>query len=161
MDAADATELSPAECLVRLRPATWGRVALSMRTIAMVVPMPVQVVDDRLLFVTAGGSTFDRAVQEQAISIQVEGREDVDDVGLTLWSVVVSGICLPGEDPSEATAGRPILIDESVAPRRVRWNALPFSLVQGWRAPLPSYAGPLPADSALGACSHPQGSHGR
>ena len=75
MDAVGAMELSAADCLSRLRSARWGRVALSMQTIAMVVPVPVRVVEDRVVFTTVCGSAFDRAVQGQPISVQVEGRE--------------------------------------------------------------------------------------
>lgn len=129
MDAAGAVDLSPAQCLVRVRSSTWGRVAISIRTIAMVIPVPIRTVDDRVVFSTARGSVFDRAVQEQAISIQAEGLESAGGIDDLLWSVVVSGICrqapAPGPDGEHG---------------RVRYNALPFSMVQGWRSPLPGSA---------------------
>jgi len=135
MDAVGARELSPAECVIRLRAASWGRVALSMQTIAMVIPVPVRGVEDRIVFATARGSRFDRAVQGQPISIQVEGREPAPDDGELLWSVVVSGLCLPyGHDLPAPSSDR----GQGAAPERERWNAVPFSLVQGWRAPLPA-----------------------
>ena len=129
MDTVDARELSPAECASRLRSASWGRVALSMQTIAMVIPVPVRVVEDRVVFATVRGSTFDRAVQGQPISVQAEGREPGPDGVELLWSVVVSGICLP--DPSDGAGA------DGGPPGADRWNAVPFSLVQGWRAPVP------------------------
>jgi len=101
-----------------------------MQTIAMVIPVPVRVVEDRVVFATARGSSFDRAVQGQPISVQVEGREPGLDGAELLWSVVVSGICLPDPPSDDAGAGG--------APEPDRWNAVPFSLVQGWRAPLPA-----------------------
>jgi hypothetical protein len=141
MDAAGAVDLSPAQCLVRVRSSTWGRVAISIRTIAMVIPVPIRTVDDQVVFATARGSVFDRAVREQAISIQAEGLEsadgDVDGDGADLlWSVVVSGICRAAPDPGTD--------DEQ---GRLRYNALAFSMVQGWRSPLLGSAGPPPTDS--------------
>jgi len=123
MDAVGAMELSAADCLSRLRSARWGRVALSMQTIAMVVPVPVRVVEDRVVFTTVCGSAFDRAVQGQPISVQVEGREPAGGDGELLWSVVVSGICGP---------------DVRAPGAAERSNAVPFSLVQGWCVRLPS-----------------------
>jgi nitroimidazol reductase NimA-like FMN-containing flavoprotein (pyridoxamine 5'-phosphate oxidase superfamily) len=128
MDAVGVRDLSPAECLARLRSATWGRVAISMHTIALVVPVPVVVVEDRVVFATARGSTFDRAVHDQPISVQVEGREPGPEDGELLWSVVLSGVCVPGERPPVPVGA---VADD------VRWNAVACSLVQGWRAPLP------------------------
>jgi len=143
-------ELSPAECVNRLRSASWGRVALSMQTIAMVIPVPVGVLGDRVVFATTRGSTFDRAVQGQPISVQAEGREPGPDGRELLWSVVVSGICLPDEPallpagllPSSDLAGVRAGVVAG-APERDRWNAVPFSLVQGWSAPVPPRPAPL------------------
>jgi hypothetical protein len=100
-----------------------------MHTIALVVPVPVVVVEDRVVFATARGSTFDRAVHDQPISVQVEGREPGPDDGELLWSVVLSGVCVPGEPPAPPVGK---------AEDALRWNAVPCSLVQGWRAPLPA-----------------------
>ena len=136
MDAAGAVELSPGQSLARVRSSTWGRVAISIRTIAMVVPVPIRTVDHRLVFATAWGSAFDRAVQEQAISIQAEGLESTPGADDLLWSVVVSGICRPFTDP--APAAPPL----ELAGDGFRYHALPFSIVQGWRAPLPPLTPP-------------------
>jgi len=117
-----------------------------MQTIAMVVPVPVRVVEDRVVFITSRGSRFDRAVQGQPISIQVEGRERTPVDGELLWSVVVSGICIPDDQvpASAGTASSPAL-DEVMAEasERRRWNTVPFALVQGWRAPLPRWPEPV------------------
>jgi hypothetical protein len=131
MDTAGAVELSPAQCLIRLRSSTWGRVAISMKTIAMVIPVPILALDDRMVFATVWGSTFDRAVQEQAISIQAEGLESAPGTGDLLWSVVVSGICVPDTDPGLLSPRA-----DTGEQERARFNSVPFSLMQGWRAPL-------------------------
>lgn len=136
MDAVGAMELSPAECASLLRSACWGRVAISMQTIAMVIPVPVRVVEDRVVFATARGSRFDRAVQGQPISVQVEGREPALDDGELLWSVVVSGICAPDRnDDADGDAGGEGDGEPDAAVHRV--NAVPFSMLQGFRAPMP------------------------
>jgi hypothetical protein len=91
-----------------------------------------------MLFSTIQGSTFDRAVQESAISIQVEGQE-ADGAQDLLWSVVVSGICEPDFD-AESHAEFDAEFDagfDAHASARSRVNAVPFSLLQGWRAPMP------------------------
>ena len=145
MDAVGTTELSPAECLTRLRSTTWGRVAISMRAIAMVVPVPVLVFDDRVVFATMRGSAFDRAVQEQPVSIQADGEEAGPDDDHLLWSVVVSGVStsreprLPRAGPAPEPAPPSTSGAEAAA---VRWNAIPVSVIQGWRAPMPHRPGP-------------------
>jgi len=147
MDAVGTTELSPAECLTRLRSTTWGRVAISMRAIAMVVPVPVLVFDDRVVFATTRGSAFDRAVQEQPVSIQADGEEAGPDDDHLLWSVVVSGVST-SRAPRPLRAGPvPEPAPEPAPPgagvaAAVRWNAIPVSVIQGWRAPMPHRPGP-------------------
>jgi hypothetical protein len=139
MDAVGAMELSPAQCLIRLRAATWGRVAISMQTIAMVIPLPVLVVDDCVVFATTPGSRFDRAVAGQPISVQVEGHEtSLEDPGEMVWSVVVTGVCDRDEPrrPRPGPVGEPVSASGAAA---LRWNAVRCSMVQGWRAPVPSW----------------------
>jgi hypothetical protein len=138
MDSAGAEELSPAQCWARLQSATWGRVATSIQTIAMVVPVPMTVLKDRIVFATDRGSSFDRAVQEQAISVQAEGAEPGEGCAMMFWSIVVSGICVPELD-SEALLAQ---ISAAGSAERPRLNCVPFSLMQGWRAPLPSQSAP-------------------
>jgi hypothetical protein len=137
MDAVGTTQLSPAQCLTRLRSTTWGRVAISMRAIAMVIPVPVFVVDDRVFFATVRGSTFDRAVQEQPVSIQAEGEEAGPDDSHLLWSVVVSGVSTPRELRPPRAGSAPELPPGPEAADAMRWNAIPVSVIQGWRAPMP------------------------
>lgn len=143
MDAVGTMELSPAQCLTRLRSTTWGRVAISMRAIAMVIPVPVFVVDDQVVFATTRGSTFDRAVQEQPVSIQADGEETGLDDGHLLWSVVVSGVCMPQERRPPPVGPVPELTPAPEAADPVRWNAIPVSVIQGWRAPMPHH--PVPS----------------
>jgi|NGEPerStandDraft_6_1074524.scaffolds.fasta_scaffold194814_1 hypothetical protein len=105
-----------------------------MQTIAMVVPVPVMVLPDRIVFGTHRGSTFDRAVRDQAISVQTEGVEHGTDVADMFWSIVVSGVCGQELDPDVdltqlAEAG-------GWSAGRYRLNCVPFCVVQGWRAPL-------------------------
>jgi Pyridoxamine 5'-phosphate oxidase len=137
MDAVGTTQLSPAQCLTRLRSTTWGRVAISMRAIAMVVPVPLVVLDDRVVFATTRGSTFDRAVQEQPVSIQTDGEETGPGDGHLLWSVVVSGVRTPREPrpPRAGSASQPPTTPQ--AAQVLRWNAIPLSVIQGWQAPMP------------------------
>jgi hypothetical protein len=151
IDTAGAQELSPAQCLARLQSATWGRVATSIKTIAMVVPVPVVVLRDRIVFATDRGSSFDRAVQEQAISVQVEGAEPGAGSATMLWSIVVSGICVPELD-SEAPLTQISAAGGSTG-GQPRLNCVPFSLMQGWRATLP----PLTAPPHAGAQATPEG----
>lgn len=143
MDAAGGMELSSLECLARLRSADWGRAATSIQTIAMVVPVPIRVLEDRVVFATGRGSIFDRAVHGQAVSVQAEGLDAGDGATASLWSVVVSGICVaePGHDAS-------LLRLAAIGGWRgegFRLNSVPFSRVQGWSAPLPLQVAPAGA----------------
>jgi hypothetical protein len=139
LDAEGAVDLSPVECLDRLGSVAWGRLAVSMQAIAVVVPVPIMVLQDRVVFATRRGSMLDRAVHGQPVSVQAEGIHDgVGDGGdgaCWLWSVVVSGVC--AEEPVWNPAGWWWAQTSGVDGAISRVNAVPFRLVRGWSAPLP------------------------
>lgn len=122
MDFPDAVELDVDACLGHLRGARLGRVATSIRTIAIVLPVPIVVLRDRVVFPTHRGSPLDRAVSGWPVTVQAEGELPVPG-GVSRWTVLVSGITRDDEAPRDA----------AVTGDGVRWNATPFTMVQGWQ----------------------------
>jgi nitroimidazol reductase NimA-like FMN-containing flavoprotein (pyridoxamine 5'-phosphate oxidase superfamily) len=89
------------ECLRLLDRATLGRVAITVGALPAVLPVNFRLVDDRIVFRTSGGTKLDAATRNAVVAFEVD---DMEPVGHTGWSVMVTGVAREVTDPAELDA---------------------------------------------------------
>lgn len=90
--------LDRAECLRLLGQMTFGRIAVTIGALPVILPVNFRLVDDRIVFRTNPGSKLDAATAGSVVSFEVDS---IDPVSHTGWSVVVTGVAAEITDPAE------------------------------------------------------------
>jgi len=86
------------ECLRLLTHATLGRVAVTQGALPAVLPINYRLVGDRIVFRTAGGTKLDAATRNAIVAFEVD---DMEPLGHTGWSVMVTGMAREVTDPRQ------------------------------------------------------------
>ena len=81
--------LTRAECIRLLGQATFGRVAVTMGALPVILPVNYRLVGDRIVFRTSPGSKLDAATTGAVVSFEVDSIEPLSHAG---WSVIVTGV---------------------------------------------------------------------
>jgi nitroimidazol reductase NimA-like FMN-containing flavoprotein (pyridoxamine 5'-phosphate oxidase superfamily) len=89
IDVRSLMPLTTEESLARLRAGRIGRVAFTMGALPAVVPVTYAVQGQHLLLATAADSRLARAADGNVLAFEID---EVDLVGHTGWSVVVTGV---------------------------------------------------------------------
>ena len=90
LDAAGLRVLTSGECLLLLREATVGRIALSHRALPMILPVHYRLDgDDRIAISAVPGSTLHRGTDGTVVAFEAEGPAGAAE---PRWSVVVHGM---------------------------------------------------------------------
>jgi len=90
--------LDRAECLRLLRTATLGRIGISTGALPTILPINFRVDGDRILFRTGVGTKLDAATRGAVVAFEAD---DIDPIYHAGWSVVVTGVARPVEDPDD------------------------------------------------------------
>jgi hypothetical protein len=93
--------LSRTECVRLLSQATFGRVAVSMGALPVILPVNYRLIDDRIVFRTSPGSKLDAATTGAVVSFEVDSVEPLSHAG---WSVIVTGIAAEVTTPAALAA---------------------------------------------------------
>jgi nitroimidazol reductase NimA-like FMN-containing flavoprotein (pyridoxamine 5'-phosphate oxidase superfamily) len=93
--------LGRAECLRLLDQVTLGRVGITVGALPAVLPINFRLVDDRIVFRTSGGTKLDAATRNAVVAFEVD---DMEPIGHTGWSVMVTGVAREVTDPAELAA---------------------------------------------------------
>ena len=81
--------LNRAQCLELLSRVTFGRVAVTIDALPVILPVNFRLVDERIVFHTGPGSKLDAATVGAVVAFEVDG---VDPVSHSGWSVIVTGV---------------------------------------------------------------------
>ena len=90
--------LDRATCLRLLASETFGRVAVTMGALPVVIPVNYRVVDDRVVFRTTEGTKLAAATERAVVAFEVDRIDPLDHTG---WSVLVTGTAEVVTDPAE------------------------------------------------------------
>jgi nitroimidazol reductase NimA-like FMN-containing flavoprotein (pyridoxamine 5'-phosphate oxidase superfamily) len=130
-----------ADCLAMLGRAQVGRVVFTVEALPAIVPVTFAVLEGAVVLRTAGSTELARAADGGVLAFEVD---DVDPIGRTGWSVVVTGLAEIVTSPVERAS-----IEAAVTPwapgGRDVCIRLPLTKVAGRRI----VAAPLPQ---VGAC---------
>jgi len=87
--------LSRDECVALLAPGGVGRVAVTMRALPVILPVGFSLVGEDVVFDTSAGTRLAAAVAGAVVAFEAD---DVDPTGRA-WSVCVTGVAIPLDDP--------------------------------------------------------------
>src|ERR671913_2269001 len=90
--------LAPDECLRLLATATLGRIGVTSGALPTVLPINFRVDGDRILFRTGVGTKLDAATSGAVVAFEAD---DFDAMYHSGWSVVITGVARPVEDPND------------------------------------------------------------
>jgi uncharacterized protein len=88
--------LDRVECLSLLGGARLGRVGITLGALPTILPINYRLVDEQIVFRTAGGTKLDAATSNAVVAFEVD---DMDPLWHTGWSVVVTGLARVVTDP--------------------------------------------------------------
>lgn len=86
------------ECVRLLAQATFGRVAVSMGALPVILPVNYRLVGERVVFRTSPGSKLDAATTGAVVSFEVDSIEPLSHAG---WSVIVTGVASEITNPTD------------------------------------------------------------
>ena len=86
------------ECIRLLRTASLGRIGITAGALPTILPVNFRVDGDRILFRTSVGTKLDAATRGAVVAFEVD---DFDPMYHSGWSVVVTGVARPLEDPPD------------------------------------------------------------
>jgi len=92
--------LSRAECLVLLRNARLGRVAVTTGALPDIFPVRYGVIEEDIVFRTSPGTKHDTALMNAMVAFEADHLDDLNRG----WSVVVVGVARHVTDPGELAA---------------------------------------------------------
>lgn len=81
--------LDRAACLALLAQRSLGRIALSVGALPTILPVSYRLVGEQVLLRAGAGTKLDAALHRNVVAFEVD---DLDPLGHTGWSVVVTGI---------------------------------------------------------------------
>ena len=92
------------QCLLLLAGRTLGRLGISAGALPVILPVNYRLVGDRIVFRTSPGTKLDAATRNAVVAFEVDDMDPFDHTG---WSVLVTGIARPVDDPADvATLAR-------------------------------------------------------
>lgn len=120
--------LSREECLHLLRQVTFGRIAITIDALPVILPVNFRLVDECIVFTTNSGSKLDAATVGAVVSFEADGIDPLSHSG---WSVIVTGVANAVADPAK--------VAEFMAANIPRWASgegecfitVPISLISG------------------------------
>lgn len=120
--------LDAAESLRLLAPTTFGRIAVTIGALPVIIPVNFRLVDDRIVFRTNPGSKLDAATSGAVVCFEVDHVDPVSHAG---WSVIVTGIASEVTDPDDLAR-----IAEANVPRWANGGGdrvvqIPISMISG------------------------------
>ena len=89
IDVRTLVPLTTEECLARLRAGRVGRVAFTVGALPSLVPVTYAVRGQHLLLATAADSRLAKAADGNVLAFEID---EIDLVGHTGWSIVVTGV---------------------------------------------------------------------
>jgi nitroimidazol reductase NimA-like FMN-containing flavoprotein (pyridoxamine 5'-phosphate oxidase superfamily) len=119
-----------ATCLERLAEGSLGRIAALSGGRPICLPVNYVVDEDRIVFRTARGTTFDAAVRGAPVAFEID---DTDPEAHTGWSVVVSGIAKEILHPDEVARLEKLPLQPWVPGDMHHWVAIQIESVSGRR----------------------------
>lgn len=116
------------ECFDLLGQATFGRIAITIDALPMILPVNFRLVNERVVFRTSPGSKLDAASVGQVVSFEVDGVDAFSHAG---WSVVATGVAQVVRDEA--------LLSELAAAKIPHWApshdehyvAIPIAIISG------------------------------
>lgn len=90
--------LDRAECLQLLRSVSLGRIGITVGALPMILPINFRVDGERILFRTGVGTKLDAATRGAVVAFEAD---DFDALYHSGWSVVVTGVARPVDDPDD------------------------------------------------------------
>ena len=86
------------DCLHHLGTATFGRIALTMAALPVVLPVSYRLVDGRVVIRTSAGAKLAAAMAGTVVAFEIDHMDPLDHTG---WSVLVTGTARVVDDPDD------------------------------------------------------------
>ena len=90
--------LNRGDCIRLLHTATLGRIGITTGALPTILPINFRIDGERILFRTGVGTKLDAATRGAVVAFEVDAFDPVYHSG---WSVVVTGIAKPVDDPDD------------------------------------------------------------
>jgi nitroimidazol reductase NimA-like FMN-containing flavoprotein (pyridoxamine 5'-phosphate oxidase superfamily) len=120
------------QCLRLLDGATLGRIAVTSAALPTVLPVNFRLAGERIVFRTGAGTKLAAATRNAVVAFEVD---DFDPVQHTGWSVVVTGVARPVENPDDLAELRTLGIPRWAAGPDHHMVEVSIELVSGRRIP--------------------------
>ena len=127
-DWGDVVALDEADCYIRLRSRSLGRVAVKLADDLVILPVYYAVMDDDIVFRTAPGTKLDAAVLKTKVAFEVDGVSPG-------WSVLVRGHAEELHDHDTQVHARTLLGHDWPAGEREQFVRIRAEQVTGRRLP--------------------------
>jgi len=127
-DANGLRVLDRAECLRHLGATTFGRIALTVGALPVVLPVNYRLVGEQIVLRTTPGTKLDTAANASVVAFEIDG---VDPVAHTGWSVMVTGTAHVVEDPAALDRCRAAGVPRWAASGDERFVAIDTELLTG------------------------------
>ena len=124
----DVVTLDEADCYLRLRSQSLGRVGVKLADDLVILPVYYAVMDDDIVFRTAPGTKLDAAVLKTKVAFEVDGVSPG-------WSVLVRGHVEELRDPRQQVHARTLLGNDWPAGAREQLVRIRAEKVTGRRLP--------------------------
>jgi nitroimidazol reductase NimA-like FMN-containing flavoprotein (pyridoxamine 5'-phosphate oxidase superfamily) len=120
--------LDRTECVRLLGQVTFGRIAVTIGALPVILPVNFRLVDERIVFRTSPGSKLVAATAGAVVAFEVDSIDPMSHAG---WSVIVTGVAGEVTDPRRLAA-----IADANVPRWERGSSeriveIPISMVSG------------------------------
>ena len=117
-------------CLEQLAAGSLGRIAALSGGRPICLPVNYLVDDDRIVFRTASGTTFDAAVRGAPVAFEIDDSDPETHSG---WSVMVSGVAEEILHPDEIARLEQLPLEPWVPGEMQHWVAIRIESVSGRR----------------------------
>jgi hypothetical protein len=127
-DANGLRVLERAECLRLLEATTFGRIALTVAALPVVLPVNYRLVGEEIVIRTTAGTKLAAAANAAVVAFEIDG---VDPVAHTGWSVMVTGTAEIADDERALARYRSAGIPRWARGGEERFIAIDTELVTG------------------------------
>lgn len=127
-DTGDVLSLDEADCYIRLRSRSLGRIAVKIADDLVILPVYYAVMGDDIIFRTASGTKLDAAVLKIKVAFEVDGVSPG-------WSVLVRGHAEEIRNQSEQVHARMLLGNDWPAGEREQLVRIRAETVTGRKLP--------------------------
>jgi nitroimidazol reductase NimA-like FMN-containing flavoprotein (pyridoxamine 5'-phosphate oxidase superfamily) len=126
-----ATPIETEECWRLLRSAEFGRVAVTMGAMPVILPVFYVVVDESVVFHTTAGTKMRAATSQTVVAFEADQFDPDKDEG---WSVLLQGVAREVTDAGELNRVRGLSMRRLSGRGRVeRFVAVPAATISGRR----------------------------